>query len=173
MILWISGAYGVGKSTLAEKLQTQLQGSMLFDAEELGNVVRSSYPDCPYGYIFEDYPLWAEFCVRLLSDIHQRFQRTLIVPMTLLRLYSYSQILQPLKNCGIDTRLIVLNASFDTIHDRILARGEDEDCWCMKNAPLAIAGSAALPADLFLTTDGRSVDSLASEVCSWLHCSQA
>ena len=44
-----------------------------FDAEEVGNAVRGNYPGCPYGYIFEDYPLWGEFCYLLLKDIHEKF----------------------------------------------------------------------------------------------------
>ena len=168
MILWISGAYGVGKSTLAEALQQSLPNSLIFDAEEVGNAVRENYPNCPYGYIFEDYPLWSEFCVRLLQDIHTNFHRDILVPMTLLREHSYPRIIQRLKDPGIDVRLILLEASIESVHDRILARGEDEDCWCMENALLAIAGTAALPADLRINTNDCSVESIAAKVLAWL-----
>ena len=57
---------------------------------------------------------------------------------------SYS-IIGMLKQDGIDTRLVVLEASRQTVHDRILARGEEEGCWCMENIELARIGSAALP----------------------------
>lgn len=66
MIVWLSGAYGVGKSTLAEALCALLPGAAIFDAEEVGNAVRGSYPGQPYGDIFEDYPLWSSFCCQLL-----------------------------------------------------------------------------------------------------------
>lgn len=39
-----------------------MEHALVFDAEEVGNAVRGNYPDCPYGFIFEDYPLWGEFC---------------------------------------------------------------------------------------------------------------
>lgn len=48
MIIWISGAYGVGKSTLAEVLVNKIENAMIFDAEEVGNAVRENYPDEPY-----------------------------------------------------------------------------------------------------------------------------
>lgn len=51
MILWISGPYGVGKSTLAEVLAGQLPGAMIFDAEAVGNAVRGNYPGEPMGVI--------------------------------------------------------------------------------------------------------------------------
>ena len=47
MIVWISGAYGVGKSTLAEALAGKLEDAMVFDAEEVGNAVRGNYPGEP------------------------------------------------------------------------------------------------------------------------------
>lgn len=144
MIIWISGAYGVGKSTLAESMAAQMENALIFDAEEVGNAVRGNYPNCPYGYIFEDYPLWAEFCYLLLKDIHTKFQKDILVPMTLLRKESY-QIIQRLRDENIQTELIILDADHKTVHDRILSRGEEEGCWCMENIDLAIAGTASLP----------------------------
>ena len=122
MIIWISGPYGVGKTTLAEAMAAKMDNALVFDAEEVGNAVRGNYPGCPYGYIFEDYPLWGEFCYLLLKDIHEKFHMDILVPMTLLRMESYS-IIGKLKQDGIDTRLVVLEASWQTVHDRILARG--------------------------------------------------
>ena len=54
MIIWLSGPYGVGKSTLAKAMSAKMKSALIFDAEEVGNAVRDNYPDCPYGYIFED-----------------------------------------------------------------------------------------------------------------------
>lgn len=162
MILWISGAYGVGKSTLAEAMAAQMENALIFDAEEVGNAVRGNYPDCPYGYIFEDYPLWAEFCYLLLKDIHDRFHRDILVPMTLLRAKSYG-ILQRLRDAHIKTELIILEADRETIHDRILKRGEEEGCWCMENMDMAMAGAGALPG-IRISTTGRSIEELTREV---------
>lgn len=158
MIMWISGPYGVGKSTLAEAMAAKMKNAMIFDAEEVGNAVRENYPDCPYGYIFEDYPLWGVFCYLLLKDIHQKFNKDILVPMTLVRKESY-QIIEKLNRDGIDIKLVVLEASWQTIHDRILARGEDEGCWCMENIELARVGSGALPG-IHIPTDEKTVEAL-------------
>lgn len=53
MIVWISGPYGVGKSTIAEAISAKLDNALIFDAEEVGNAVRGNYPDCPYGYLLK------------------------------------------------------------------------------------------------------------------------
>lgn len=161
MIVWISGAYGVGKSTLAEAMAAKLENALIFDAEEVGNAVRENYPGCPYGYIYEDYPLWGKFCRMLLADIHEKFRRDILVPMTLLRAASYD-ILEKLNADGIPTKLLILEASHRTIHDRILSRGEDEECWCMENIELARTGSAALPG-IHIQTDGRTIGEIAAE----------
>lgn len=162
MIIWISGPYGVGKSTLAEALAEKLENALIFDAEEIGNGVRGSYPDCPYGFIFEDYPLWGEFCYKLLKDVHENFHRDILVPMTLVRSHSHG-IIRKLRRAGIKTKLIILEASHQNVHDRILARGEEEGCWCMEHIDFSRGASAALPG-LHVNTDGKTVEEIREEV---------
>ena len=163
MIIWISGPYGVGKSTLAEAMVEKMENTLIFDAELVGDAVRSNYPDDPYGYIYEDYPLWGEFCCKLLTDVHNAFHKDILVPMTLLRSASYDGIIQKLRNNDVETHLVVLEASYDSVHDRILARGEEEGCWCMENIALAREGCSALPG-IHINTDGISVAELAELV---------
>ena len=43
MIIWISGPYGVGKTTLAEAMAAKMDNALVFDAEEVGNAVRGNY----------------------------------------------------------------------------------------------------------------------------------
>lgn len=162
MIIWISGAYGVGKSTLAEALAQKMGNALIFDAEEVGNAVRENYPDCPWGYIFEDYPLWGRFCRMLLEDIHEKFQKDILVPMTIVRPHSLG-ILEALRGSGIDTRLILLEASYQTVRHRILARGEEEGCWCMENIEMAAKATQAMPG-IHIPTDGKPVETLCREV---------
>lgn len=167
MIIWLSGAYGVGKSTVARALATTLPNALIFDAEEVGNAVRENYPNYPFGYIYEDYPLWGEFCPMLLKDIHETFHKNILVPMTLLRHYSYG-IIEKLNTASIPTELLILEGSRQTIHDRIISRGEDEDCWCMENMDLARAGCSALPG-IHIQTDGRTPEEIVAEIHSILN----
>ena len=39
MIYWINGAYGIGKSTIAECLKKKLGKAHIFDAEEVGYAI--------------------------------------------------------------------------------------------------------------------------------------
>lgn len=160
MIIWFSGAYGVGKSTLVEDLETKIENALIFDAECVGDAVRENYPDTPYGFVYEDYPLWQEFCYKLLKDVHEKFSKNILVPMTLLRESSYANIIQKLLDDGIETHLVILEASYHSVHDRILARGEDEDCWCMQNVEMARELSHSVSGGIHITTDDKSVDEL-------------
>ena len=164
MIIWISGAYGVGKTTAAAALAEKMENVLLFDAEAVGDAVRGNYPNDPYGYIYEDYPLWCDFCRKLLADIHNTFHKDILVPITLLRESSYGSILKPLADAGIDTKLFVLDASYQTIHDRILQRGEEEGCWCMENIELARIGVCTLPNGIRIETDDISAEQIAQRI---------
>ena len=139
-----------------------MENAWIFDAEAVGNAVRENYPGWPNGPIFEDYPLWGEFCCRLLQDIHARFAADILVPMTLVRESSFS-IIERLRQAGIDTELVILEASEQTVRDRILARGEEEGCWCMEHIGLSRSGSAALPG-VRIPTDGRTVEEIGTSV---------
>ncbi len=165
MVIWLSGAYGVGKSTVAKELCKMIPNALILDAEEVGNAVRGNYPGCPYGFVFEDYPLWAEFCYRLIGDVHDKFQRNILVDMTLVRERSRQQILDKLRADGIEVYFFVLTASRQTVHDRILARGEDEDCWCMENLDMAMECSAAIPGSVQIPTDNIPPEQLADRIC--------
>lgn len=168
MIVWISGAYGVGKSTLAESLVNMIENAIVFDAEEVGNAVRENYPDEPYGVIYEDYPLWCDFNYLLLKDIHDTFHRNILVPMTLVRQNSYTKIIKRLLDDGIDTKLIILEGTYKCIHDRILARGENEGCWCMENIEMSSDGSKAVQGGYHILTDNKSVNELARLVLGYI-----
>lgn len=41
MIVMVNGAFGAGKTTVAEELLRQIDGSMIFDPEEVGYMLRS------------------------------------------------------------------------------------------------------------------------------------
>lgn len=168
MIIWISGAYGVGKSTLAEELENRMENAMIFDAEAVGNAVRDNYPNKPYGLIFEDYPLWCDFCYRLIKDICHTCGKDILIPMTLVRQSSYVDILERLRADGIVVKFIILEAAYRTVHDRILARGEEEDCWCIKNIEMARACTKAVAGGIHITTDNRSVSEIADAVLEYL-----
>jgi predicted kinase len=82
MLIWINGAFGAGKTTLAEELHRRLPDALAFDPEYVGQILRLWVP-APESGDFQDIPLWrrlvAEFAIGMSAD----YGRTLIIPMTL------------------------------------------------------------------------------------------
>lgn len=139
MILWIDGPYGVGKSTFAEELSKLNKNSFIFDAEEVGNAVRGNMPKELFkGYIYEEYELWFKTIVELLKEISSKYYGDVFVPMTLTKADSFDKIAIPLKNSGVKITHLLLEADYETVKNRILARGEEENCWCIRNINLCL-----------------------------------
>lgn len=66
-------------------------------------------------------------------------------------------------------RIILCGANYENVHDRILARGEDEECWCMENIEMSSRASKAIEGGYHVNTDGRTVEELAEEVITYIN----
>lgn len=165
MIIWINGPYGVGKTTLAEALCELRPHSFLFDAEAVGNAVRDNLPEALFqGWLFESYPMWFRMCTELLADLAGRYDGDIFVPMTLILPDSFEKMERPLKARGIAVRHVLLESSYAVVHDRILARGETEDCWCMQQIDLCLKNQGTFENAIRVPSLGKSPQELALEV---------
>ncbi len=165
MVIWIDGPYGVGKSTLAEKLHESNPHSFVFDAEAVGNAVRDNLPEELFrGYIFEGYPMWFRLCTELLADLAGRYQGDIYVPMTLVWPDSYAKMEKPLTERGTAVRHVLLEAPHGVIRQRILARGEEEDCWCMQHIDLCLENQKQFENVIRISSWGKTPAELALEV---------
>ena len=172
MIIWIDGAYGVGKSTLAEKLHALLPNSFIFDAENVGNAVRENMPQSVYySETFEGYPLWFHVCNELLTELTDRFDGVVLVPMTLIQQESFARVAEPLRDKGIEIVHVLLESSREIIHDRILERGESEDCWCMRHIDECLSVQQHYEDVIRVPSLGLTADELAKEVMERLQLS--
>lgn len=166
MILWIDGPYGVGKSTLADELAKLNKNSFIFDAEEVGNAVRDNMPKALFnGYIFENYGLWFTTVTELLKEIAGKYDGDIYVPMTLTKKDSFDKIAIPLKNSGTKIMHLLLEADYENVKNRILARGEEENCWCMQNINLCLENQKSFSDVIRFNTINELPQSLAKKVC--------
>lgn len=165
MIFWLNGAYGVGKTTVSEKLKELLYNAHIFDPELVGNGVRDNYPDALFRETFEEYPVWLEANYRILKDLYENYDGDIIAPMTLIREGSYENMIKRLMDDGIPVRYIYLDADYETLYDRMVGNGrETEDSWCVGHIPVCLKVQEEDRFAVHVNTVGRSPEDIAREI---------
>lgn len=125
MIIWVNGAFGVGKSRLAAGLRTALSGSVVTDPEDVGGLLRQSLADHPRRMRdYQDYPAWRRLSLRFIAQLHQLTSGPVIVPMTVLNPAYAREIFEPLAELGNPFHHVVLHAGPDRLEERIAASWE-------------------------------------------------
>ncbi len=167
MIYWLNGAYGVGKTTVANRLLPLLRNAHLFDPELVGNGIRDNYPKALFCETYEEYPIWLETNYRMLKDLHARHEGDIVVPMTLLREGSYAAIIQRLLDEGIPMKYVYLDADEVTLKHRMIDSGREEpDSWCVRHIPACLAVQAAETHAVHIPTVGRTPEDIAQEIAA-------
>ena len=82
VIIWINGAFGAGKTALAEELHRRLPDAVVYDPEGVGLMLWKWMP--PNGD-FQHLPSWRELVVATALSLRRHHADTLIVPMSLIR----------------------------------------------------------------------------------------
>src|SRR5215469_11457288 len=176
MIIWINGAFGSGKTTLAEELSRRLPGAVLFDPEYVGYLLRHFVP-VPTG-VFQDLPSWRELVVATALSLRKHHAGTLIAPMTLIDDGYLAEILGGLRAGGEEILHVFLDLDpavlRQRITDRVLVPDDPEHDqqardFCLRNLDRGIAAAARVPpGTLLLRSDKLTPAELADEVLTGL-----
>lgn len=173
MIVWINGAFGGGKTTLAQELHSRLPDALPFDPEYVGAILAKWAPPAPSGD-FQDIPLWrnmvAQFAIGLAAD----YDRTLIVPMTLVHPHYRNEIFALIKASGQLLLHVFLDVPAEELKRRINTRTLVDDDpaadaeareFRLGNVDRCVAARDGLPADtLVLRGDQHTPSELADLV---------
>lgn len=124
MIIWINGSFGVGKTTVAEKLKEKIDKSIIYDPEKIGMFLSSTLPTKEDD--FQDYRLWRRINYEMLKNLYTEFE-AIIVPMTITNKQYYNEIVGRLERNGIDIKHFILIASKESIISRLNARGNSTE----------------------------------------------
>lgn len=117
MIIWLNGAFGAGKTTVADALQSALPGAVLFDPELVGGVLRRLVR-VPTGD-YQDLRRWRQMVTGTAAALDRLRTGPVVVPMTLLRERSTSEILETLRAGGRDVRHVLLDVASEELRRRI------------------------------------------------------
>ena len=158
MIVWLNGAFGVGKSTAAQELLDLLPGSTLYDPQPLGTELRKMLPKERLGQVddIRELPAWRRLVVDTAAALLTEVSGPLVTPVTLLCRADRDEIFGALAARRIPVCHLLLHAEETILRARIEQRaaldGESARSWCLARLP---AYSRALP---WITAEAHTVD---------------
>lgn len=177
MIIWINGAFGGGKTTLAEELHRRLPDALPFDPEYVGYILIKWAPPADSGD-FQDIPLWRKLVAEFASGLAGDYGRPLIVPMTLVNTSYRDEIFGAIVKAGHPVLHVFLDVPAAELRRRIEAQVLVEDDvaadaearqFRLRNVARCVAARDELPADtLVLRGDKYSPAELADRVIAAL-----
>ncbi|MGH4123866.1 MAG: AAA family ATPase [Clostridium sp.] len=129
MIIWINGAFGVGKTQSAYELHRRIPNSFIYDPENIGLFIRKNIPKELNSGDFQNYSMWREFNFSMLKYIANKYKGIIIVPMTISNPQYFNEIVVQLRNDGFLINHFVLCASKETLLKRLKGRGEGKNSW--------------------------------------------
>lgn len=143
MIIMINGAFGSGKTSAAEALQPFIANSMIYDPEEIGYMLRKLLPEnCREERErtddFQDIELWRVLTVKTAKEVKQKYNKHLIIPMTIYKEENFNYIYNGLKEIDRDIHHFCLTATEETIYHRLAKRGDEFGSWQYQQAPKCI-----------------------------------
>ncbi|WP_106617931.1 AAA family ATPase [Saccharothrix carnea] len=177
MIVWINGAFGAGKTTLAEELGRRLPDALSFDPEYVGYLLRKWAP-LPESGDFQDMPPWRTLTAEFAATLHREYGQHLITPMTLVETAYREEIFKLLAAADVPLLHVFLDVPPDELRRRINAQvldphnlqaDADARAFRLRNVDRCVAARNTLPADtLVLRGDLHTPEQLADQVLAAL-----
>ena len=173
MMIWINGAFGAGKTALAEELHRRLPDALAFDPEYVGYILRLWVP-APESGDFQDIPLWRRLVAEFVIGMSADYGRMLIIPMTLVNPAYREEIFGLIGKAGESILHVFVDVPSEELHRRIDAQVLHEDnqeadasarAFRHRNVERCAAARSELPAStLILRGDQRTPAQLADLV---------
>lgn len=161
MIIFINGAFGAGKTTLAEYFVQNNENFMLFDPEEVGFMLRTIIPnhfkkDHERTGDFQDLDSWRILTVEVLKTLSEQYRCHFVVPMTLCNKEYCEYIIENASSITDKCYHFILEATQETIHSRLRKRGDEEGCWSFKQTERCISGFESIEDAIVVDTENKS-----------------
>jgi len=156
MIIWINGAFGVGKTHTSYELCRRLDNTFHFDPEEVGFFLRKHLPNTAQYDDFQQIPLWRKQVLENLLYCDKQGIVT-IVPMTIVDDEIFDYIIGGLRENGVDVRHFALMASKATVENRLIKRG-DKKAWNFKQVDRCLASLSKPKYGIHVDTDTHTLD---------------
>lgn len=164
MIIWINGAFGSGKSSVAKQLNERIENSFVFDPEEAGFYLRDNLPKEMVTSDFQNITLWRQINYKVLFELSKHYSGTVIVPMTLVEPVYFDEIIGKLREEKVNLMHFYLKASHETLTERLLGRGEKENTWCFHQIERCIEASKNVKFEKYIDTEHRTIEDISHTI---------
>ncbi|MDX3226877.1 AAA family ATPase [Streptomyces sp. ME19-01-6] len=118
MIIWLNGTFGSGKTTTSHELVKLIPEARIFDAEQVGYMLRH-VENLPQVGNFQHWPPWRHLVVETASQLLDYVGGVLVVPQSVLIEQYWAEIRTGLEKTGMPVHHFVLHADHDTLAERI------------------------------------------------------
>jgi adenylate kinase family enzyme len=175
MIIWINGAFGAGKTTIAELLLSNIPDAHIFDREAIGYIIQKSFP-AARCMDFQDLAIWRKLVIQFINESKIQFPTPLIIPMTLVVPDYLEEIFG---GVSIANHLLhfFLHAEKDVLAKRInnqivIQSNPEQDektrQWRLAQIDRCYSASNHMPKDtIFLDTDSNPPEELVRQIMGW------
>ena len=167
MILWVNGTFGVGKTTLADRLVADDGTRRLFDPEHVGFMLGGNFRDVEFDD-FQDLPSWRRLTPQILLEVHDATGQDVVAPQTVLREEYWNELRGGLERAGLDVFHVVLQCDDAVLRRRIADDAVEVDARDWRLGHIAVAADARTwwdaAADLVVDTTDMTVDDVARTV---------
>lgn len=161
----INGAFGIGKTTVANKLLNYIPNSMLYDPEEVGYMLRNLItnelisPDEKTDN-FQDLELWKILVVNVAELLQKKYRKNIIVPMTIFNKDYFQYVFNGFKKIDNKTYHFCLIANEETIFERLRKRGEVEGNWSFQQTKKCLEAYQDKCFEEFIMTESVGIDDI-------------
>lgn len=171
MIIFINGSFGVGKSSVAELLVKKIPNSLLYDAEEVGYMLRNIYKPIDNPEDFQDLPAWRILTIKTAELLKQQYSRTLIMPMCIWNESYFDEVISGLKAIDPDFHHFCLVADKETIIKRQSQRNDPEHVtkWVQDRIEKCLVVHNTEKFDIRIQTDNKSIEEIIEEIIKLLN----
>lgn len=166
MLVWINGAHGAGKTSVAARLASMLPGTAIVDPEQIGFMLRRVWPGAMPSD-FKDLPVWRTLTLATLDTAAKADPASiLLVPMTLSKPDHFDEIIGGLQAAGVDVRHFTLLAERDTLRRRLRWRPDwpRSRRWALAEAERCGSALHDSRFAVHVPTDGRRVKDIAEDL---------
>ena len=126
LVVWINGAFGVGKTAVADELVRLLPDAVLFDPEELGVLLRAVVPLAEQTDDFQDLAAWRATTLAAVVSLARSRPGVVVVPMTVVDDAYFDEIVGGVRRSGVEVVHVALVAPAEVIEARLRARSHME-----------------------------------------------